>query len=60
MAGRTLGYGPSMASPEYERGPSPEQPLNAPGKRPTVGPALTVLGILALVALVFLIIFVLG
>jgi hypothetical protein len=49
-----------MPSPEYQRGPSPEKPLNAPGKRPTVAPALIVLGILGLVAVVFLVMFMLG
>jgi len=49
-----------MPSPEYERGPSPNQPLNAPQRRPTVGPAVAVLALLALVAVVFLVMFALN
>ena len=49
-----------MGSPEYEHGPSPNRPLNAPGDRPTLRPVLMVIAILAVVGVVFLLLFVAG
>ncbi len=46
-----------MADPYDEHGPTPNRPLNAPGKRPTLGPLLIAVGLLVLLAIVFLILF---
>jgi hypothetical protein len=43
---------------ERER-PTTNQPLNAPGPRPTVAPLLAVLGVVVVVALLFIVITVL-
>jgi hypothetical protein len=48
-----------MPSPEYERGPRPDKPLNA-DRRPNVTPALFVLLLLAVIAVIFLAMFALG
>lgn len=46
-----------MASPEYRKGPSPDEPLNAPGPRPKVTPVLFVFVLLAVIAAIFLAMF---
>ena len=46
-----------MASPEYRKGPSPDEPLNAPGPRPKVTPVLFVFILLAVIAAIFLAMF---
>ena len=54
---RAVGYREGMASPEYRKGPSPDEPLNAPGPRPEVTPVLFVLLLLAVIAVIFLAMF---
>lgn len=44
-----------MADDERTR-PTADQPLNAPRKRPLLGPALAVIGLIAVIAVIFLLI----